>query len=194
MLQWAMAASRRRRPVYMLLGVGAVIALWLAWPGLFPPAPRESVPAVQVALSPPAPAPQATPTPAPLSQPAPLPATTPPPPAEPKVAAVPPAPSSVPAPPPEPFVVDRKAIARVQYYLEQLGYQIGAADGALGRRTKVAIAAFRKANALPKGEEVDAALLDALDFAVAQLPKTKPAEGVPAAAPRIPVARTPLPN
>ena len=178
----------------MLLGVGAVIVLWLAWPGLFPPAPRESVPAAQVTLSLPPPAPQATPIPAPLSQPTPLPAATPPPPAEAMVAAVPPAPSAVPAPPPEPFVVDKKAIARVLFYLEQLGYQIGAADGALGRRTKVAIAAFRKANALPKSEEVDAALLDALDFAASQLPKTKPAEGVPAAAPRIPVTRTPLPN
>lgn len=178
----------------MLFGVGAVIALWLAWPGLFPPAPRESVPATQVTLSLPPPAPQATPIPAPLSQPTPLPAATPPPPAETIVAAVPPPPNVVQAPPPAPFVVDKKAIARVQFYLEQLGYQIGAADGALGRRTRVAIAAFRKAHALPKGEEVDAALLDALDFAVAQLPKTKPAEGVPAAAPRIPVARTPLSN
>lgn len=190
MLQYIMLASRKRRPIYLLLGAGAVASLGLAWPRLAPPAPRESVPAVEVTLPPLPQAPQASAVPAPLPPPAP-PAPSP----EPQLAALPPAPVAVPAPPPPaPFVADRKAIARAQFYLEQLGYQIGAADGAMGRRTKVAIAAFRKANALPKGEEVDAALIDALDFAVAQLPKTKPAEGVPAAAPRIPVARAPLSN
>ncbi len=179
MLQYVMAASRKRRPIYLLLGAGAVAALGLAWLSLMPPTPRESVPAVEVTLPPAVPAAQVAAVPAPLPTPVP-PAPSP----EPQLAALPPA----------PFVADRKAIARVQFYLEQLGYQIGAADGAMGRRTKVAIAAFRKVNALPKGEEVDAALIDALDFAVAQLPKTKPAEGVPAAAPRIPVARAPLSN
>ncbi len=81
----------------------------------------------------------------------------------------------------------------MQFFLEQLGYQVGVADGVMGRRTKVAIVAFRKTNALGQGEEIDGPLFDALDLAVRQIPP-KPAEGVPAAAPRIPVVRAPLSN
>ncbi len=165
------------------------LGLWLAWPRVIPTSlfHRDGAPpVVEVTVALPAPSPVPAPSVLPIP-PAPAP--------EPQLAALPPAPVAIPAPPaPPPFVADRKAIARAQFYLDQLGYQIGVADGAMGRRTKVAIAAFRKTNALPKGEEVDAALIDALDFAVAQLPKTKPAEGVPAAAPRIPVARAPLSN
>ncbi|MSP48979.1 MAG: hypothetical protein EXQ95_06595 [Alphaproteobacteria bacterium] len=116
---------------------------------------------------------------------------TPPLQAEPMVAAVPP--SAVPTAPPEPFVVDRRAIARTQFYLEQLGYQVGAADGVMGKRTKSAIASFRAANAMAKGEEIDGALIDALDLAARQVPE-KPADGVPSAAPRIPVVSVPLAN
>jgi hypothetical protein len=184
----------RRRPIYVLLGAVAAIGLWLAWSGIVSTSlfHRESPPppvAVTVLLPPAAPAP-AEPAP---SQPAPLAEPTPPP-TEPMVAAVPPAPSAaVPVGPPEPFVVDRRAISRVQFYLEQLGYQVGAADGAMGRRTRTAILAFRVANGLPRNEEVDGALIDALDLALRQRPP-KPADGVPAAAPRIPVERIPLSN
>lgn len=175
------------------LGVAATVAAagWLGW--RFVPKPdRSAAPAAQVTLAlPPQPVP-ATPPPAP--PPLPQSSEPPPAPAPPSVAALPPPPAAAPPPPPpEPFVVDRRAIARTQFYLEQLGYQIGAADGALGRRTKVAIASFRKTNALPPGEHVDAQLIDALDAAVKLLPP-KSVEGVPAAAPRIPVTRTPLSN
>lgn len=106
---------------------------------------------------------------------------------------MPPPVAAPPPPPPEPLVVDRRTIARVQFFLDQLGYQIGAADGVMGRRTKVAIAAFRKTNALGQGEEIDGPLFDALDAAVKQLPP-KNVEGVPSAAPRSPVERVPLSN
>ena len=190
-----MAASRGFQSLYVGLGAGAAIALLFVWSYVIPtsPLPREStLPAAEVALPLPAPAPQAMPIPAPLVPPSP---PTPPTPAAPEatVAAVPPAPSAVPAVPPEPLLVDRRTIARVQFFLEQLGYQVGAADGAMGRRTRTAIAAFRATNALPKGEEIDGQLFDALDLAVRQLPP-KPADGVPAAAPRIPVVRVPLAN
>lgn len=175
------------------IGVAATVAAvgWLGW--RFVPKPDRSVaPAAQVTLALPSQPVPATPAPAPQPRPqsseAPPLASAPP-----SVAALPPPVAAPPPPPPEPFVVDRRAIARTQFYLEQLGYQIGAADGALGRRTKVAIVSFRKTNALPPGEHVDAQLIDALDAAVKLLPP-KNVEGVPAAAPRAPVQRVPLSN
>lgn len=167
----------------------AVIAAlgWSVWRFVPWPERRNEPPGARVTLSlppqaaapAPAPPPQAVPTPAPPAPP-------------PSVAAVPP-PAAAPPPPPEPLVVDRRTIARVQFFLDQLGYQIGAADGVIGRRTKVAIAAFRKANALGQGEEIDGPLFDALDAAVRQLPP-KNVEGVPSAAPRTAVERAPLSN
>ncbi len=175
------------------IGVAATVAAvgWLGW--RFVPKPdRSEAPAAQVTLALPSQPVPATPAPAPQPRPqsseAPPLASAPP-----SVAALPPPVAAPPPPPPEPFVVDRRAIARTQFYLEQLGYQIGAADGALGRRTKVAIVSFRKTNALPPGEHVDAQLIDALDAAVKLLPP-KNVEGVPAAAPRSPVQRVPLSN
>jgi len=176
------------------VGVAATVAAagWLGW--RFVPKPDRGVaPAAQVTLAlPPQPVP-ATPAPVPPPPPPPQSSEPPPAPAPPSVAALLPLAAAPPPPPPEPFVVDRRAIARTQFYLEQLGYQIGAADGALGRRTKVAIVSFRKTNALPPGEHVDAQLIDALDAAVKLLPP-KNVEGVPAAAPRSPVQRVPLSN
>ncbi|MBL8690994.1 MAG: hypothetical protein JNL04_17955 [Rhodospirillaceae bacterium] len=182
--------SRKLGKAVGWIGVAATVvaAGWLGW--RFVPKPdRSAAPATQVTLAlPPQPVPAA---PSPTPPPPPQSSEPPPASAPPSVAALPP-PVAAP-PPPEPFVVDRRAIARTQFYLEQLGYQIGAADGALGRRTKVAIVSFRKTNALPPGEHVDAQLIDALDAAVKLLPP-KNVEGVPAAAPRIPVTRTPLSN
>lgn len=173
------------------IGVAATVAAvgWLGW--RFVPKPdRSEAPAARVTLAlPPQPVP-ATPAPTP---PPPQSSEAPPAPPPPSVAALPPPAAAPPPPPPEPFVVDRRAIARTQFYLEQLGYQVGAADGALGRRTKVAIVSFRKTNALPPGEHVDAQLIDALDAAVKLLPP-KNVEGVPSAAPRVPVVRQPLSN
>ena len=179
---------RGLRSTCLLLGAIAVAAAALLWSRVIPvPGPHPESAPLRAAVTLPLPAPALSPPPA---QPSPSPQ------AAPSVAAVPTAPSAAPTapvPPPEPFVVDRRAIARAQFYLEQLGYQIGAADGVMGKRTKTAIAAFRAANALPKGEEVDGALIDALDRSHRQLP-AKPAEGVPAAAPRLPVVAAPLSN
>lgn len=187
---------RRLHTWLLLVGAGALAALAVSFFFFIPMPSVSSVsPSVTIALpaTPAAPPAAETPPPAPppvqaeAAPPPSAPTSSPP---LPQVAALP-TPNAPPAP--EPFVVDRKAIARTQFYLEQLGYQIGAADGALGRRTKVAIASFRKANALPAGEHVDGPLIDALDAAVKQLP-SKYVEGVPSAAPRVPVTRTPLSN
>lgn len=171
------------------IGVAATVAAlgWLGW--RFVPKPEPgAAPAARVTLAlPPRPVPA---TPAPAPQPPLQPSEAPPAPAPPSVAALPP-PVAVPLP--EPLLVDRRTIARVQFFLDQLGYQIGAADGVMGRRTKVAIVSFRKANALGQGEEIDGPLFDALDAAVRQLPPRN-VEGVPSAAPRSPVERVPLPN
>ena len=172
-------------------GAAAALALAVAWSvWRYVPLPKrdDAPPAAQVTLPPvpqPPPSPPAASTAPPLAAPAP----------PPSVAAVPPpaAMPAPPAPPPEPLIVDKRTIARVQFFLEQLGYQIGVADGVMGRRTKVAIAAFRKTNALGQGEEIDGPLFDALDAAVKQLPP-KNVEGVPSAAPRSPVERVPLSN
>ncbi len=177
------------RALRWILALAVTAALgWGVWRFVPWPERRNESPSAQVTLSlppqmvPPAPAPlpQASPTPAPAAPP-------------PSVAAVPPPVAAPPPPPPEPLVVDRRTIARVQFFLDQLGYQIGAADGVMGRRTKVAIAAFRKTNALGQGEEIDGPLFDALDAAVRQLP-AKNVEGVPSAAPRTAVERAPLSN
>jgi hypothetical protein len=170
---------RRRLALVLLVPPAALAAVWVS----VEPASvlrREAPPTVAVTVS--LPAPPAEPTPPPAQ------AESPPPP---QVAALPPKPAPAPAPEPEPLVVDRRVIARVQFFLEQLGYQVGVADGVMGKRTKAAIAAFRATNNLGRSEEIDGALFDALDHAVRQIP-AKPAEGVPAAAPRVPVVRVPL--
>jgi hypothetical protein len=63
----------------------------------------------------------------------------------------------------------------------------------MGRRTRDAIVKFRTANNLGRSEEIDGPLFDKLELAVRQLPP-KPREGVPSAAPRVPVERVPLSN
>jgi hypothetical protein len=170
------------------LGAAASIALWIAWPRLMPAPVVAPAPEVTVAI--PRPVPQAPP-PAPIAPPSPAPVAEPPPPAPPaSVASAPPAPP--PAPLPEPLFVDRKVIIRVQYLLEQVGYGSGNPDGVMGRRTKQSIVAFRRGAGLPPGEEIDQRLIDALELVNQQQTALRRTEGVPAAAPRIPVERVPL--
>jgi hypothetical protein len=178
---------------FLAFVAGAVgMVMVLAWSGMpVPKLRRAAAPPVAVTVPLPAPqppAPQAAPAQPSVSAPAALvPAPEPAPP--PQTAALPP-----PAPPPSaPLVVDRKVIATVQFFLDQLGYQIGAADGSMGRRTRDAILKFRTANNLGRSEEIDGPLFDKLELAVRQLPP-KPREGVPSAAPRVPVERVPLSN
>ncbi|MBQ6322158.1 MAG: leucine-rich repeat protein, partial [Lachnospiraceae bacterium] len=53
-------------------------------------------------------------------------------------------------------------IMKVQEALNELGYNCGKPDGKIGRKTRAAIAAFRKDCGLEEAEEIDRALLDAL--------------------------------
>jgi localization factor PodJL len=55
-----------------------------------------------------------------------------------------------------------KAIRNIQAILNQSGYDAGAADGKIGAKTKKAIAAYQKANAMPQTGEVDEALIKSL--------------------------------
>jgi len=103
-------------------------------------------------------------------------------------------PTVPPPPPPEPLVVDRKVIIRVQYLLEQVGYGSGNPDGVLGKRTKQSIVAFRRGAGLPPGDMIDERLIEALELANQQQTALRRTEGVPAAAPRVPVERVPLSN
>jgi len=85
-------------------------------------------------------------------------------------------------------------IIRVQYLLEQVGYGSGNPDGVMGRRTKQSIVSFRRGAGLPPGEEIDDRLIDALEQMNQQQAALRRTEGVPAAAPRVPVERVPLSN
>ncbi len=55
-----------------------------------------------------------------------------------------------------------KAIRNIQIILNQNGYDAGASDGKMGDKTKKAIAAYQKANALPVTGDVDDALVKSL--------------------------------
>ncbi len=55
-----------------------------------------------------------------------------------------------------------KAIRNIQAILNQNGYDAGAPDGKMGAKTKKAIAAYQKANAMPETGEVDEALIKSL--------------------------------
>lgn len=101
-------------------------------------------------------------------------------------------PTVPPPPPPEPLVVDRKVIIRVQYLLEQVGYGSGNPDGVMGKRTKQSIVAFRRGAGLPAGDTIDDRLIEALELVNQQQAALRRTEGVPAAAPRVPVERVPL--
>lgn len=55
-----------------------------------------------------------------------------------------------------------RSVAEAQRMLARLGYDPGPADGVLGRRSKAAIAEYRRDRGLPPGDKVDADLLDHL--------------------------------
>ncbi len=57
-------------------------------------------------------------------------------------------------------------IRQAQSFLAELGYDVGAPDGAMGPRTRAAITEFEKANTLPETGVVDETLLDRLELAV----------------------------
>ena len=86
-----------------------------------------------------------------------------------------PAPKPAPVAPkaPVPSGVDKETIKRVQEQLIALGYtEVGGADGKVGTMTRAAIRAFRAENGLPAGDQIDDALLLALQ-------KAKPRELAP---------------
>jgi hypothetical protein len=61
---------------------------------------------------------------------------------------------------------DRDTVMRVQKQLKDLGYtEVGAVDGKIGTMTATAIRAFRAENGLPEGDQIDDALLLALQKA-----------------------------
>ena len=53
----------------------------------------------------------------------------------------------------------------VQTLLNDLGYDIGGADGSMGPRTRAAIISFEQANGMPETGRVNAALIDRLELA-----------------------------
>jgi len=53
----------------------------------------------------------------------------------------------------------------VQTLLNDLGYDIGGADGSMGPRTRAAIISFEQANGLPETGRINAALVDRLELA-----------------------------
>lgn len=57
-------------------------------------------------------------------------------------------------------------IRQAQTYLADLGYDVGSPDGAMGPRTRAAIAKFEKANALDQTGEINDVLLDRLELEV----------------------------
>ncbi len=56
-------------------------------------------------------------------------------------------------------------VKEVQSLLNELGYDIGGADGSVGPRTRSAIISFEQANGLPQTGRVNTALLDRLELA-----------------------------
>lgn len=61
---------------------------------------------------------------------------------------------------------DREVVTRVQQQLKDLGYtEVGAVDGKIGTMTATAIRAFRAENGLAEGDQIDDALLLALQKA-----------------------------
>ena len=59
----------------------------------------------------------------------------------------------------------RRTIAKTQTLLTDLGYEVGAADGAIGPKTRSAIISFERANGLPETGRVNADLIDRLELA-----------------------------
>ncbi len=102
--------------------------------------------------------------------------------AQPQSASSPASPSPGPAATAAPTVPppDRELVIQAQRHLAELGYQVGAADGVAGARTRAAIASFRRSNGIGSGEGIDKPVVDALAAAVRSLP---PKATGPSAAP-----------
>lgn len=84
-------------------------------------------------------------------------------PLDPKAEDVPPADPAWTAAPEHTASVDTsRTIARTQAVLSSLGFDAGAPDGKMGRKTRDAIAAFQTSKGLPATGEIDKALVDAL--------------------------------
>lgn len=69
-----------------------------------------------------------------------------------------------------PFFTDKDSVRVVQAALTSFGYAPGPADGAAGRRTKVAIREFRHDAALPDGDLISERLLRALGLRASESP------------------------
>jgi hypothetical protein len=78
--------------------------------------------------------------------------------------------TQVAAAPPPVNLRSRDTIRWVQASLQQLGYDAGKADGAVGRRTAVAIKKYEKDNGLPITGKMTTALVDSLKQRTGQQP------------------------
>ncbi|WP_370675691.1 peptidoglycan-binding protein [Pleomorphomonas sp. PLEO] len=88
-------------------------------------------------------------------------------PLDPKVEDVPPTDPAWAAAPEHTASVDTsKTVARTQAILDSLGFDAGAPDGKMGRKTRDAIAAFQTSKGLPATGEIDKALVEALGMPV----------------------------
>jgi len=59
----------------------------------------------------------------------------------------------------------KSSISKSQTLLSDLGYEVGAADGAIGPKTRSAIISFERSNGLPETGRVNAALIERLELA-----------------------------
>lgn len=94
-------------------------------------------------------------------------------------------PAAEPPPAAAPIGPAREEIRRAQQELARLGYDVGAADGVAGRKTKAAIRAFQEQAGLPVDGMVTPGLIAALAAAPA------PAAALPDAAPPAPATAPP---
>ena len=73
----------------------------------------------------------------------------------------------------QPIQSERDQIISAQRILGALGYDLGAADGRIGPRTRAAIEAFQRAYNLPLTRELDALTLNALGLGPLETPQTQ---------------------
>ena len=69
------------------------------------------------------------------------------------------------AKPAKPAGSNASQVKQVQAMLDDLGYDIGGADGAMGPKTRAAIMSFERSNSLPETGRVNTALIDRLELA-----------------------------
>lgn len=62
-------------------------------------------------------------------------------------------------------VLIKEKITKTQTLLSDLGYEVGAADGAIGPKTRAAIISFERSNGLPETGRVNATLVERLELA-----------------------------